>query len=63
MTKYVTVEQAADQLGISPRAVLHRIQVGRLDAEKFGSGKTSPWMVTAESVDAAKTQDSKDAAS
>lgn len=46
----LTVGQVAEELRISPRAVLNRIQSGRLPATRFGTGRTSPWMVRADDV-------------
>lgn len=43
--EYLTVEQAALELCITPRAVRHRIVAGRLKAEKFGNGGTAPYMI------------------
>lgn len=53
MTELLTVEQAAARLSISPRAVQHRIRSGSLQAQRFGAGRTSPWMIPAEAVQAA----------
>lgn len=43
----VTVKQAAERLGCSPRTVLYQINHGRLKASKFGEGTTSAWQVDA----------------
>ena len=52
-TGYLSVKQAAAELGISPRAVLHRIAAGTLPASKLGP-ETSAYVLTREAVAAAK---------
>lgn len=51
---HLTVRQAATELGITPRAVLHRIAAGTLPATKLGDG-TSAYIIAREDVEAAKT--------
>ena len=43
----ITVQEAAERLGISQQAVLKRIQKGKLPAKKFGW----QWMIPADSLD------------
>ena len=50
---HLTVRQAATELGITPRAVLHRIAAGTLPATKLGDG-TSTYIIACEDVEAAK---------
>ena len=51
---HLTVRQAATELGITPRAILHRIAAGTLPATKLGDG-TSAYIIAREDVEAAKT--------
>lgn len=46
----LTVNQAADELCISPRAVLHRIAKGQIAATKIGAGRTSAYVIAASEV-------------
>lgn len=50
---HLTVRQAAAELGITPRAILHRIAAGTLPATKLGDG-TSAYIIARKDVDAAK---------
>ena len=50
----VTVAQAARELGISRRAVVHRIRAGTLTAVKIGDANTSPYVITRDELDRAK---------
>lgn len=54
---HLTVRQAAAELGITPRAILHRITAGTLPATKLGDG-TSAYIITREDLEAAKAADS-----
>ena len=54
---HLTVRQAAAELGITPRAILHRIAAGALPATKLGDG-TSAYIITREDLEAAKAADS-----
>ena len=54
---HLTVRQAATELGITPRAGLHRIAAGTLPATKLGDG-TSTYIIAREDVEAAKAADS-----
>ena len=51
---HLTVRQAATELGITPRAILHRIAAGTLPATKLGDG-TSAYIITRAAVDALKS--------
>ena len=53
---HLTVRQAAAELGITPRAILHRIAAGTLPATKLGDG-TSAYIITREDLEAAKAAD------
>jgi len=44
-TTHVTVQEAATELNLSVRAVQTRIAKGQLKAEKFGTGRTSPYLI------------------
>jgi excisionase family DNA binding protein len=48
MPEYLTVAEAAKELGLSARAVHKRIAEGVMRAERFGS---LVWMIPAEEVD------------
>lgn len=60
MTKHdlLTINQAADELHLSPRAVRHRITTGTLEAQKIGTGRTSAYVITRDEVDRVKALDS-----
>ena len=45
LPEMMSVAQAAKVLHISPRAVLHRINVGTLAATKVGDGLTSAYVI------------------
>lgn len=47
----LSVQQAAAELNISPRAVIHRIKAGSLAGEKLGGGKTSAYVITRAEVE------------
>ncbi len=47
---WLTVAQAAAELNLSRRAVLHRIKAGTLAAEKIGDGRTSAYLIPREAV-------------
>lgn len=44
-TNFVNVRDAAAELGLSPRAVLHRITRGTIRATKVGDGRTSAYVI------------------
>lgn len=52
----LTVAQAAAELGIAPRTVLHRISLGKLAAERHGTGKTSAFIITRAEVERVKAE-------
>lgn len=56
-TELLNVQQAAERLTLSPRAVLHRITTGRIQATKVGSGRTSSYVITAAEVARVKAED------
>lgn len=47
----ITVQEAAERLSLSVRAVQKRIQAGTLQARKIGPGKTMPYLVDAADVE------------
>lgn len=52
---FLTVQQAAEELNLSVRAVQHRIRTGTLAATKLDPDrKTSAYVITREEVDRAK---------
>ena len=51
---YLTVTQAARELNLTRRAVVHRIAAGTLAATKIGDGRTSAYIVTRAEVERAK---------
>ena len=46
-----SVRQVAQALGLSPRAVLHRITKGEIKASKLGDGQTSAYVIDAAEVE------------
>ena len=46
----LSVKAAAEALGLSRRAVLHRIAAGTISAQKIGTGRTSSYVVDAAEV-------------
>lgn len=52
---FATVVEAARELNLSPRAVLHRITTGAITATKVGSGRTNPYVITRAELDRVKT--------
>lgn len=58
----LTVEEAADELGISSRAVRHRILAGTIHARKHGRGRTSPYLITRAEVARVRAEDDAAAA-
>ena len=59
----LSAEQAAAEIGISRRALLHRIQSGTLAAQKLGAGRTSAYYITRDEVERAKKEQRPKAAS
>lgn len=60
---FIPVTEAAAELNLSVRAVLHRITKGQIEATKLGSGRTSAYMVTRSEIERVKAADSAPAAS
>lgn len=56
MQNFVNVRDAAAELGISPRAVLHRITRGKLRATKVGAGRTSAYIIERVEIGRAKAE-------
>ena len=52
----LSVNQAAEALGVSRRSVLRRIAEGTITATKLGTGETSAWMITQTEVDRVKAE-------
>jgi hypothetical protein len=50
MSKLRTVAQAAEDLSLTRRAVIHRIKAGSIEASKIGEGRTSAYVITAEEI-------------
>ena len=53
----LTVAQAAIELHLSRRAVLHRIKAGTLAAEKLGNGPTNAYVVSRAEIERVKAED------
>ena len=53
-TNFVNVRDAAAELGLSPRAVLHRITRGAIRATKLGDGRTSSYVIDRAEVERVK---------
>ena len=51
MSKLRTVAQAAEDLSLTRRAVIHRIKAGSIAATKIGEGRTSAYVITAEEIE------------
>lgn len=57
MADYLTVEQAAETLGLSIRMVQYLINTGAIEAKKYDPDKvTSPWLIDPASVKAYQKQ-------
>lgn len=54
---FLSVNDAAKELHITPRAVRHRIQVGTLSATKLGPG-TASYVITRDEIARVKSADS-----
>jgi hypothetical protein len=52
----LSVTQAAAILGITPRAVRHRIKTGTLAAAKLGDGATSAYWISRDEIDRVLTE-------
>lgn len=53
----LTALQAAEELKITRRAVIHRIKAGTLAATKVGDGLTNSYVITRAEVERAKAED------
>lgn len=53
--EWLNVVQAAKLLGLTPRAVLHRITSGKIEASKLGEGRTSAYVIAAAEVERVKS--------
>ncbi len=51
MSKLRTVAQAAEDLSLTRRAVIHRIKAGSIAATKIGEGRTSAYVIAAEEIE------------
>ncbi len=60
MSQLRTVAQAAEDLSLTRRAVLHRIQAGTLHATKIGDGRTSAYVITEDEIARVKDVDRPD---
>lgn len=47
----LSVAEVADALGLSKRAVQHRIKAGQIAATKLGTGQTSAYLIEAAEVE------------
>ncbi len=48
---YLTVTQAARELNLTRRAVVHRITSGKIEASKLGEGRTSAYVIAASEIE------------
>lgn len=53
----LTVDQAAELLRITPRAVRHRISAGRIAAVKIGTGRTSAYVIDRSEIERVMVED------
>lgn len=53
------VAQAAEELELTRRAVIHRIHAGTLAATKIGTGRTSAYVITGEEIARLKSERSQ----
>lgn len=54
MSQLRTVAQAAEDLSLTRRAVIHRIKAGSIEATKIGEGRTSAYVITEEEIERVK---------
>lgn len=54
--QFLSVKRVGEALGLSGRAVLHRIAKGEIAATKIGEGRTSAYVVTATEVERVKAE-------
>lgn len=55
-TNLLTVAQAAQELHITRRAVIHRIHAGTLMASKIGDGATSAYLIARDEIERVKSE-------
>lgn len=59
LSQYLTVTQAARELNLTRRAVIHRIAAGTLAAAKVGDARTSAYIIERAEVERIKATDLK----
>ena len=52
----LSVNQAAEALGVSRRSVLRWVAEGTIAATRLGTGQTGAWMITQTEVDRVKAE-------
>lgn len=52
----LSVSQAANELRLPTRTLLHRITTGKVEATKIGDGQTSPYVITRAEVERLKAE-------
>lgn len=52
----LSVNQAAEALGVSRRSVLRWVAEGTITATRLGTGETGAWMITQTEVDRVKAE-------
>lgn len=52
----LSVAQAAEELGWSPRTLHYRITTGKVAAEKMGDGRTNAYVITRAEIDRLKAE-------
>lgn len=55
MAELLTINQAAEELGLSGSGVKYRILRGYITATKVGGGRTSTYVITRDEVDRVKS--------
>lgn len=56
LADFLSVSQAADELGIPNRTLHHRIATGKVAATKVGDGKTSAYIIARDEVERLKAE-------
>lgn len=56
LADFLSVTQAADELGLAPRTILHRISAGQLVAQKMGDKRTSAYLISKAEVERVKAE-------
>ena len=54
LPEFLTVAQAARELNLTRRAVVHRITAGTLAATKLGDGRTNAYIIARAEIERAK---------